>query len=114
MDIQSIWLGIMGYEDNGKINDSSELFYNGKQVRMGQHAGKMARIVRLIRLMRVMKLYRNASSTVKSDATRRLIEDMVKESNSSKDLAKSIQDKIQGSKVIDKQMNTDVMVHDDR
>ena len=57
---------------------------------MGIRAAKLTRIVRLIRLTRVMKLYRNANSVSKSRATRRMIEDMVKESDLSEDLAKSI------------------------
>ena len=64
MDIDEIWFGFMGFEDDGSYNDTAELFFAGKQVRMGIKACKLARIVRLIRLMRVMKLYRNADNLV--------------------------------------------------
>lgn len=82
---------------------------------MVTYAAKVTRIVRVIRLIRIFRLYRVANQDVETQATKKLIEDIVKESNVSEDLAKQIQRSIKQNKVVEKQMNTlDLVINDDK
>ena len=88
MDFESIKKSFLGHSDVAEMSDTTEFLQSHEGASMIIYAARVTRIVRVIRMIRIFGLYRGANQETENESTKRLIQDIVKESNVSEDLAK--------------------------
>lgn len=88
MDFESVRKSFFGHSEDAAMSDTTEYLQSHEGASMIIYAARVTRIVRVIRMIRIFGLYRGANQETENESTKRLIQDIVKESNVSEDLAK--------------------------